>query len=253
MPLKINIDVAKIAAEFKELALEVEQDLHKGVANLAAITHAKVAEMANEELHSTRKELMDNLGFEEVSAGIWVVSIDQDALWIEEGIEPNKDMKPDLLKNAKKVSKAGHKYRSIPFDHGKPPSQMTPYAQQLVATIKRGLKKEGVPFKKIEKNQDGSPRLGKLHTFNLGGGLPTAKANTEALKGLAIYQTMTQSGNVRRDILTFRTVSSGPASADKWIHPGFDAKKFLDRASEWATKEFEDKILPEILDKYKGK
>ena len=53
--LKIKIDTAAIAAQFKELALEVEQDLQKGVANLAAITHAKVAEMAGEELKTSRK------------------------------------------------------------------------------------------------------------------------------------------------------------------------------------------------------
>lgn len=247
--LKIKIDTASIAAQFKALALEVEQDLNKGIANLAAITHAKVAEMAGDELKSSRKTLTDNLGFEEISPGVWVVSIDEEALWIEEGIEANHDMKPDLLKGATKTSKDGYKYRSISFDHGKAPSQMTGAAQMIVQRIKSNLKKEGVPFKKIEKNPNGSPRTGKLHTFDWGGSRP-GKGNTPELKGVSIYQTVTKSGNVRRDILTFRTVSGGPKSAGKWLHPGFQAKKFLDRAADWAMKEWEDKILPEVLAKY---
>lgn len=251
MPLKINIDVAAIAAQMKELAVEVEQDLRKGVASLAAMTHAKVAEMASEELHSSQKTLKDNLGFEEIADGIWVVSIDQDALWIEEGIEPEMDMKPSLLKNATKVSKEGHKYRSIPFDHGKAPTQMTPQAKMIVEKLKKGLKKAGIPFKKIEKNADGSPRTGKLHSLDIPSELPTKRANTPALEGVSIYQSVTKTGNVRRDILTFRTVSAGPASKDKWIHPGLKAKKFLDKAEAWALKEWEDKILPEILSQYK--
>lgn len=250
MALKINIDVAKIAADFKDLALEVEQDLNKGVANLAAMTHAKVAEMANNELRSTRKNFQDSLGFEEVAPGVWVVSVDEKGLWVEEGIEPNTDMKPGLLKDATQISKDGHRYRSIPFEHSKAPSQLTPYAQRLVSQIRYELKKQGIPFKKLEKTPEGSPRIGKLHKLDISSGKPTPRASTDALKGINIYQTMTKTGNVRRDILTFRTVSDGPASAKKWIHPGLEPKHYLERAQEWALKEWEDNILPEILKKY---
>lgn len=252
MSLKIKIDTASIAAQFKEIALELEQDLQRGVANLAAITHAKVAEMASSELKSSRKTFMDNLGFEEVAPGVWVVSVDEDALWIEEGLDPDKDMKPELLKGATKTSKDGFKYRAIPFEHSKAPSQLTGYAQNIVARIRANLKKEGVPFKKIEKNPNGSPKLGKLHSFDFvnKNERPPGKGNTPILKGVSIYQTLTKTGNVRRDILTFRTVSGSPASAGKWHHPGFTAKQYLDKASEWALKEWEDKILPEILSKY---
>jgi hypothetical protein len=251
--LKIKIDTQSIAAQFKALALEVEQDLNKGVADLAAITHAKVAEMASEELQSSRKTLMDNLGFEEISNGIWVVSIDEDALWIEEGIEANHDMKPDLLRNATKTSKDGYKYRTIPFDYGKPPSQMRGATQMIVAQIKSNLKKQGIPFKKIENDVNGKPKTGKLHSFDWStkNDVLPGKGNTAQLKGVSIYQTITKTGNVRRDILTFRTVSGSPKSAGKWIHPGFEPKHYLEKAMEWALSTWSDKILPEILNKYK--
>lgn len=247
--LKININVADLAKQFKELAVEVEQDLRKGVQNLAAITHAKVAEMANSELKTSRKQFIDALGFEEVADGIWVVSIDEKGVWIEEGIEAGHDMKPDLLKGATKTTKDGNKYRSIPFDHTTGPSNMTATSQHIVNLLKSELKKAKIPFKKIEKNPDGSPRIGKLHSKSFDSPIP-GKGNTPALSGVSIYQTKTKSGSIRRDVLTFRTVSSGPASAGKWIHPGTQPRKFLERAEEWAIKTWESDILPDILSKY---
>lgn len=246
MGLKFNIDAAQIAEAFKELALEVEQDLEKGIANLAAMTDAKVKEMAQSELHSSRKKYIENLTLEEVQPGVWVVALDEPAMFIEEGLEPNTDMKPGLLKDAK-VSASGVRYKVIPFDHTKGPSQMTPYAKNVVDRIKQNLKKDNIPFKKLEMNEDGSPKRGLLHSKNYGGEIP-GKGNTPVMEGVSIYQSVTKTGNVRRDILTFRTVTSN--QSDKWMHPGIEAKKYMDKALEWAMKEWEDKILPEILAKY---
>lgn len=239
-----------IIKNLKEFQIEVKQDIEQGMQNLAAITYAKVAEMANSELHSTRKTFLESLSFAEITPGVWVVALDEKAFFIEEGLESNKDMKPDLLKNSTKVSKEGYRYRTIPFDYGKGPSQMTPYAQNLVNLIKYKLKKQGVPFKKIERDSNGNPRIGKLHTFNFGGGNPSSRASATALQGLSIYQSLTKSGSVRRDIMTMRTVSENPSSADKWIHPGIVAKKLLDKSLEWAEREWESTILPEILRKW---
>ena len=248
MPLKIKIDADAIASQFGSFKLEVEKDIRKAVGDLAAITHAKVSENAQGELKSSRKIYMDNLGYEEVASGIWVVHLGEPALWIEEGIEPNKDMKPDLLKNAKTSKTRGTRYKIIPFQYGKAPSQNTPYTQGVISQIKQKLRKEKVPFKKIEYNKDGSPRTGKLHEFDFGGERP-GRGNTPVMKGLSIYQSVV-GGRVRRDILTFRTVSSGPGSQGKWIHPGFRGKKYMDAAAEWAMNEWESKILPEIMQKW---
>lgn len=255
LKLNFNIDAAAIAEQFKEMKLEVEQDLNKAVANLAAITDAKVKEMASQELKSSRQPFMDSLGFEEIAPGVWIISVDESGLWIEEGIEANKDMKPGLLAENFKTSKDGHRYKAIPFDYGTAPSQQTPSTQMVVSYLKSQLRKEKVPFKKIEKNDDGSPKVGKLHEFDFGNPRGTmggpGKGNTPQFKNLSIYQSITKSGNVRRDILTFRTVSDGPGSAGKWHHPGAEPKKFLDRALDWAMKEWEDKILPEVMEKWR--
>jgi hypothetical protein len=249
MPLIINIDAVALAKEFKEFALEVERDIQKGVANLATITHAKVKEMAASELKSSRETFMNSLSFEEIADGIWVVSLDEKAFWIEDGLPSNFDMKPGLLKNGEQSQKGG-RYKIIPFEHSKAPSQMTQSAKDVVTQLRAGLKNQQIPFKTVERNPDGSPKVGKLHSLNLPSQIP-GKGNTPSLKGVSIYQTLGRGNSVKRDIFTFRTVTDGPNSQGKWLHPGLEGKEFLERASVWAEKEFYDKILPEIMEKWK--
>jgi hypothetical protein len=240
--LKIKLDTTALANTLKEYAAEVAQDVNKGVARLAAQTKAHVLMDAGAELSSpTFKTFSKSVEMEDISPGIWVVSINQKGLWIEEGIEPNTDMKPGLLK--------GKKFVVIPFSKDKSKASSTGYEFQLREQVKSALKKEGIPFKKIESNPNGSPKTGLLHRKDFGGEIP-GKGNTPVLQGVSIYQTLTKTGNVRRDILTFRTVSSGPASAGKWMHPGYQPKKFLDKAQAWAEKEWEQTFLPEILAKW---
>lgn len=249
MSLKINIDAAALAKEFKEFAEEVERDIQKGMASLSTIAHAKIVELASAELQSTRETFLDNLSSpEQIAEGVWVISLNEKAFFVEEGLPAGFDMKPGLLKDAKTSSK-GYKYKVVPLDHGQPPSQMTQSARDIVSTLRTELKKKKIPFKKIEYNSDGTPRLGKVHSLNLPSDIP-GKGNTPALHRVSIYQSM-KNGNVRRDIMTFRTVTNGPGSDGKWIHPGLEAKKIMDKAADWAEQVFYDQILPEILDKWK--
>lgn len=142
------------------------------------------------------------------------------------------------------------RYKVIPFDHGKSPSMNTPKAQEIVDQIKRELRAVNVPFKKIEYNADGSPRLGKLHTFNFPSERPSRAASHPALSGLSIYQRKLQSGKVKRDIMTFRVVSSKHAGS-KWMHPGLEAQNLMDEAFEWAMKTWDNEILPAIMEKFR--
>lgn len=247
MGIKIEIDVAALAAQFKEFAIEAEQEFTKGVKQVAAMTHQHVAKMASEELKSSLSTLQKNLKFEEIQDGLWVVAIEQPALWIEEGLPANFDMKPGLLKDGE-TAKDGHKYRVVPFEHSKAPQNMNGYAQNLADRLKSEFKQQGVPWKKIEKNAQGSPRVGMLHEFSFGGEKP-GKGNTPVLDRVRVYQTQMPSGSVRRDIFTFRTVSD--KQTDKWIHPGNDPKKFLDRAVDWAMNKWETEVMPEIMERLK--
>lgn len=251
MSLKIEIDVDKIVAELGETSGKLKSELTSGVQGLANMTRGKIIEMVDNQLHSSKEFYKDAISkVEEVAPGMWVISLDESANWIEEGISPGKDMKPNLLKHAKRVSKKGYRYNIIPFKHSGPPSRQTQYQKNLVGRIKIELQKRNIPWKTIEKDAQGNPRIGKLHSFDIESGKPTLRATEHALKGVSIYQTKEKTGNIRRDVLTFRTVSESPASAGKWIHPGFTAKKFMDQAMEWAETEWSNTILPTILNKY---
>lgn len=246
--LKFFINAEEIAAEFQHFKVEVEEALTESVKALAASTHAKAIEIANKELHSRRQTYLDNLNFEEVTPGLWVVSLDEPAMWIEEG-RKSGSMVEDLLRHGAKTAKDGSRYKSIPFDHGKSPANLTPFGRQMVTKIKSSLKSFNVPFKKIEYNKDGSPRLGKLHTLDIPSPKPTSRASTPALFGVSVYQSQGANGKVRRDILTFRTVSS-KHEGSKWIHPGLEGEKILDQALAWAEKTFESEILPQIYERF---
>lgn len=249
--LKIDIDVSAIAAAFKEAKKEIEKDLLEGVDALAAMTTAKIDEMAAEKLHTSLSIFQKGFKTQEIAPHVHLLTIDESALWIEDGIASGKDMKDALLKDAPVNPRTGNKSRAIPFAMNKSPSQMDPYAQSLVNQIKAHLKAKKIPYKKIETGANGNPRLGKLHSFSLPSEPPTSRASTPALARVNIYQKQGANGKINRSIMTFRTVSSGPASAGKFIHPGYDAQHFFEKSLEWATKEWETNILPQILAKYK--
>ena len=247
--LRFFVNAEAIAEEFGELKKQVEEALTQGVRQMASMTHAKTQELASAKLQSTRQTYLDNLEFQEVDNGIWIVSLDQPALWIEEGRKAG-DMTEDLLRKNAKISKDGFKYKAIPFGHGKTPSQTPASALMFLNHVKALLKSRKIPYKKIEYNNDGSPRLGRLHTIkDINSLKPSARASHGALDSLTIYQRKLPSGKVRRDIMTFRVVSS-KHKGSKWIHPGFEPKKFMDEALKWAEKIFNDEILPSILEKY---
>jgi hypothetical protein len=251
--LKFEIDAQAMAAEFKEAQKEVEAALTKGIQALAQQTHAKTVELANQRLKGLRDTYLNALNFEEVSSGIWVVSLDEKALFIEEGMKPHS-MVPDLLRKNAKISKDGKKYKVIPFKHMNQtgaPSEVSKKSKEFVNYLKQELKARSIPYKKIELDSNGSPRTGKLHTFSVDSPKPTAKARYPIFHGVNIYQTKTSNGNVRRDIMTFRVVTEDHEWEDRWFSPGMVAKNLMDEAFNQSVQEWETTILPDILKSFK--
>jgi hypothetical protein len=248
--LRFFVNADEIAAEFGDLKEQVKKTLEDAVQQVASMTHAKTLELANEKLHSTRSIYTSSLDFKEEAPGIWVVSLDEKAMWLEEG-RKSGDMTEDLLKRNYKVAKDGSRYRAIPFSHSKGPSATPKASQMFVNQVKQELKSRNIPYKKIEYNQDGSPRMGRLHTIkDISSLRPSSRASFGALAGLTVMQSMGSNGKVRRDIMTFRVVSS-KHKGSKWIHPGLEANKFMDQALEWAERIFDNEILPAILESYR--
>ena len=268
-PLKFIVDAKALADVMNGFKAEAEAAIEDGIEKLSIQTHLKILELANSKLNQTRKIYTDALKYEEVSSGVWVVSLEKEGMWIEDG-KPAGSMLQDLLRKNAKISKyhpatkkkssngteiniparGGKRYKVIPFSHGDSKNN-TDRTQGLVDSLKADLRKRGVSMKKIEYNPDGSPKLGKLHSFNIDSPHPSAAASHPIFSGVTIYQSKGAKGKIKRDVMTFRVASE--EHPEKWIHPGREASNFFEEALKWANNEFDQFILPGIYDKFNKK
>lgn len=258
--LSIVIDMAEIREQFAGLTKQLEEKLTTAAASLAIQTHAHVKEQAQSRLTTRREAYVDALQFEQLDAQTWAITVPQKIRWIEDGM-PAHDMLEDLLKSPKaKTSKDGGKYIVIPFKHNKGPTQQTPMQASLLSKIKSVMKEKKIPYGKIEKNADGSPKQGLLHSIDIKEPNPKAAHHTNhILEGIRVYQKGKKNADgspklgkdghqaVSREVMTFRIASSKHKGTGKWQHPGLEAMNFLDEAYEWAMRLWESEIQPEIL------
>lgn len=248
---KINVDVSQVASVFGELKNQVEEAIVKGVGALAAATHAKALEMANEKLHTTSGVYKEALSFKKLEGNIWVVSLDmKKAGWIEDGLKPGF-MKQLLNGKSAKTNADGGKYAIIPFQHNKNPTEQTPQAKEMLGQIKNFLKEKNIKTTKLEFNADGSPKMGLLHRFNIESSKPSYKAKYPALSGLAIYQRKNEKGKIKKEIMTFRIITEKHEQDGRWFHPGVKAANIIDETFFWAINEWDNVILPSILASFK--
>lgn len=83
--LKFDIDVELLTKQIGSLKTDVEKDVITSAENLANMTHAKVLELATEELTSLREMYKDHVKIDNSMARIWVITLEEPAMWIEEG------------------------------------------------------------------------------------------------------------------------------------------------------------------------
>jgi len=254
--INVKIDTSSLAQYLENFAKEITKDLQKSIKALANDTHNHIKESAQNGLHSFRDKYLESLSPpEQLNDLVWVITLNSNAEWIETGRPEPFDMKPGLLQGGK-TAKDGSKYRVVPMNQAKTPTEMSSgnkgYEQNMVNKVKFELKKRDIPYKKLELDKNGSPRIGKLHSLDIDSHIP-GKGNTPQLHGINIYQTKQKDGSVKRSITTFRTVTDKPDQRDKWIHPSVPAKNFFEEAKIWCEKEFETKILPALIVKYSGK
>lgn len=246
--LKFNINIDEVVSRLDNFKKEISADITKGVGNLANVTHAKVLDMASNNLKSLHKKYTDAVSFSQPEENLWVVTLDESAAWIEND-RKSGEMIDDLLKRNYKTSKDGSKYKAIPFNHSTPPSQQSNKAQDLTNFVKQEMKNREISYKKIEYNKNGSPRLGLLHRFNVDNPR-MSESQKKNLKGVAVYQTKMKDGSVRRDTMTFRIVSEKQKGSGKWMHPGRKGDQFMQKSFDWALQVWNNEMLPAILKKY---
>lgn len=248
---KLEIDASAIAKEFGNIKEKVEKTINLAVGGLAASTHAKAMQLATEQLTVTSSIYKDALSFNKISSNIWVVSLDlKKAGWIEE--QRKSGFMDELLKGkSARTSKSGKKYAIVPFKHNKNPTEQMPVAQSLANDIKDFLKSKKIPWKKLEFNEDGSPKMGLIHRFDILNEKPSEKAKFPALKGLSIYQRKGDDGKVKKEIMTFRVITEDHKAEGLWHHPGRKGVKIIDQCWTWASQSWDSEILPSILEKFK--
>jgi hypothetical protein len=272
---KFNINAEAVAAQVQQDVESIYKELQDGVKSLTAQTHAKVLEFASQDLKGYNlKAFMGengkNVSWDQVSDNIFVVAIDPSVGFYNDGRPPvSMATESWLLKNAK-TAKDGSKYRVIPFKHDTKQThganaQLNSMAKNMIRQARTPDNKR-IPLYSIEKNADGTPRIGTLHKikatppftqsqapslFSKPRSAEDAKATglkahggIFKLEGLAVSQRMV-GPKVKREAVTFRVVSSKHQAEGRWLFPAIPAHRFLERAFEWATQT----AWPEILSK----
>ena len=262
MDLKLDIKssdvLAKALADVKE---RLEADLQKTVRTLGKGAQAHAEQLAQQKMPGSLANLyQENLYMEEISDNMVVVGIREKALWLEEG---RKGGFMDELLNGPKVktSKDGHKYRVIPFKHSTSKLKQSSSGQEMVNELRGFLKKQGVPHSKtraLALDSNGSPRTGKIHSFNIKDMRGAKKKGVESLsknlQGVSVFQNMNEkTGKVERNIMTFRVISEKHSGSGKWEHPGKAGEKILDETFKWVQDTWQKDILPELKKKYESK
>jgi hypothetical protein len=264
---RVDVDLSEFA-ELANLEEVVRKEGESLVANLAAQTHAKAIELASERLHTRRQMFVDALSMYQ-EENVWVISLDAKARWIDDGM-PRHSMLDSLLSSPKaKRSRDGSTYIVVPFDHspGSGPSNKTPAQMDLVNVVKAEMKSRKIPWAKIEKDDQGRPRLGRLHSFDITdkplkthvgpgqgrgevGQVRQGPTKIPFLAGVSVYQRLGDDGKVKRSVMTFRVASSKHREQGRWIAPAMDGVNILESVHDWALKTVEDEILPELLARF---
>jgi len=250
--LKFEIDIESLTATLqKEVKAEAQKMIEESVKAASAMTYAKAQELAGEKLGTRLDKYRKALHYREINQGLWVVELDESALWIEEG-KKQGSMVDDLLRHNPKINKKGRRYKAIPFDQGDGArAEGNDKLTSILTMLKTELKSRGVPYKKIEKDETGNAKLGRLHSFNIESPKPTKMASTPALYGVTIYQSKTARGRVKRDIMTFRIVTDEAKREGKWLHPGLEGVNIFETVYEWVNLQWEREILPSLLEKFR--
>lgn len=250
--------IQEAAGSINEYAKQAATQAMKEVGEAS---YDKAKTIALSRLNTTAEQYINALEFTQIGPGIWVVGLLEEAEHLEKGY-PGFDMRPGLLKNAKKTSKLGYKYRSIPMAQK---STGKGKAGTTSGDMRNDLKKLRSIFgdKGTTKGPDGKALLGKVLSFkrdsvgrwNMVGHQPGMEnkdtgqiAMSEGseygknLSGVTKYQYKGKGGRVSSQFIVWRTVSENPKYKDSWQHPGFNGIHAFEELNDFAYSTLEKKL-----------
>lgn len=289
--LRIAIDISEVAAKLNQTQELIEKKVTKGVEELSIRTHDWIIKKASTTFsddpfkkeyylglgkhgkNSTQQSTSDNridqtpkhVRWIKIGDGIWMVELDEKAEWLEDGREPTF-MGDWLLKpGAKgvKTAKDGSQYRAIPFKQTEDGKKYEGTKPLFAALVKKQAERQGINLKKIEKNIDGTPKLGTLHKLQMTPTLAQSQApglyskprgpeEAEAtglkphggiykLQGAVVVQRKTDKGKIKKETVVFRTISSKHRGF-RWMYPQVQPANIFKQAHEFALKEWENMV-----------
>ncbi len=275
--IKVHFDFSELEG-LRNLEKALVEEAAAATRNLAAMAHAHALELANQRLHTRRQMFVDALRIAEVD-GVVALELDARAVWIDEGLPP-RSLLDDLLASPKaKTSADGSKYMVVPFEHGpgKGPTNTTPAQLDLVNVVRAEMKRNKIPWAKIERDDQGRPKLGRIHKFDVmdaplktnqgpgqgwgpigdvrqgpnerqavGGG--PGGGGTPFLQGVGVYQRAVPGGGVKRSVMTFRIASSKHQGTERWQAPALPPTAIFSDVEKWASDQVDRFLLPDIVE-----
>lgn len=271
MKYRFSINVDEVARQVGKDVVAIRERVTGEVQRLSISTHAFVVAKANAELDGYIRKIFlgknnENVRWEQVADRIWAVTIDESVAWIEEG-KPSVFMRWLLDNNPKaKTAKDGSRYARIPLTHarlaGSSANRQNNPKAAYESMVKNAMKASGIALKKIERNEDGSPKLGILHRLDVQPpgsqsqfpgmfsmprpadvakkvGLPP-HGGIFHLKGAVVTQRMDSKNKPIREVITFRTISSKhEAEGNRWMSKAIQPFGALEAATKYAREEWE--------------
>jgi uncharacterized protein YifN (PemK superfamily) len=267
MTFDVKVDLSDLQSMGIDIDKNVKKMAEQAQKQLGMQAHAKGLEIAKERLHSRLKMFADAWIMEPQDDAFYLV-LKGEAVWIDEGLKPDYLLAALLNSPKAKTGQNGNKYMVVPFATkvGTGPSNSTPYAVEMANALKMELKKRNISWAKVDKDDQGRPRLGtiaKLRGLNTpiktheGPGMGRGAVGEarqghtgiEFLHGATLYQKEKHNKQgksvIERGVVTFRTASSN--HPEKFSHPGLDATNIVESTWEWALIELEAKILPQLF------
>lgn len=228
--LPISIDISSVVEEFNILSLHSEEFSSYVVDRMTEDFMSSWESMVGRELKSTRRDYMRAMNVEKVSYKETIISLlpteSRLPMMIEDGAS-SFDMKDGFSKSSKKTDKVdGGWYLTIPFRFATSEAlaESTIFSQKMPKPIEKIAKENNGEQIKLSQLPD---QYRKLLTNKTSG----YEHKSPIYEGIKRLQASSSEKENRGNYISFRRVSDN-SEEGAWTHPGFQPKKFMDRASE---------------------
>jgi len=221
--INIKLDTSAIVKALKTYTDEIGEKIKESEELLAQDTYDRILSTAQKELGDSYSFYEENLSIDLVN-GVWEIRLQGKAVFLEDG--RGKGFMDYLLD--------GKESRVIPIKHSTNPEGMREDMKKNYATKIREL---------IQKKE---LQVGKKYTRNLESARPTPNASYPGLHGVQVKKDTASTG----EATTFRVITKDHESQGKWFHPATQNINAFGKASEEAIKEWNDKVIPEIIKQF---